>query len=159
MEPDRVTQPPSTPSDLDSIRHILFGADLSRLEQTLAADRQSTAAHAAEFEQKVDGAFTALEQRVERRLDEMQQRVSAQLDELGRRQQAHADKVTQLLDQVMAELSRRTDALTSETRSGLEELRARATELEKRKLNVAEFGASLAALGQRYTSAGEEPSR
>lgn len=159
MEPDRVTQSPGTPSDLDSIRQILFGADVSRLEQTLAADRQSAAAQSTEFEQKVDRAFTALEQRVERRLDEMQQRVSAQLDELGRKQQAHADKVTQLLDQVMAELSRRTDALTAETRAGLDELRARATELEKRKLNVAEFGASLAALGQRYTSAGEEPPR
>jgi exonuclease VII large subunit len=154
-----VTQPPGTPSDIDSIRNILFGDEVSRLEQALAADRQNTAARAAESEQKVDRAFTALEQRVERRLEEMQQRVSKQLDELSRLQQAHADKVTQLLDQVMAELSRRTDALTAETRSGLEELRARATELEKRKLNVAEFGASLAALGQRYTSAGEEPAR
>lgn len=150
-----MTQPPGTPSDLDSIRHILFGAEVSRLEQTLATDRQSAAAHAAEFEQKVDRAFTSLEQRVDRRLDEMQQRVSAQLDELGRRQQAHADKVTQLLDQVMAELSRRTDSLTAETRAGLEELRGRTGELEKRKLNVAEFGASLAALGQRYAGGGE----
>lgn len=158
MEPDRVTQS-GTPSDLDSIRQILFGADVSRLEQALAADRQSVAAHGAEFEQKVDRAFTALEQRVDKRLDELQQRVSTQLDDLGRRQQAHADKVTQLLDQVMAELSRRTDALTAETRSGLDELRARATELEKRKLNVAEFGASLAALGQRFTTAGDDSPR
>jgi hypothetical protein len=147
-----VTQP-SAPSDLDSIRQILFGADLGRLEQSLAGDRQQNAARASEFEQKVDRAFTALEQRVDRRLEEMNQRVSAQLDELSKRQQAHADKVTQLLDQVMAELARRTDALTAETRAGFDELRTRATELDRRKLNVTEFGASLAALGQRFSNA------
>ena len=151
---------PSGSSDLDSIRQILFGADLGRLEQALASDRQQAAARATEFEQKVDRAFTALEQRVDKRLDEMNQRVSAQLEELSRRQQAHADKVTQLLDQVMAELSRRTDALTAETKAGFEELRARSSELDRRKLNVTEFGASLAALGQRFANAsGDEPSR
>lgn len=143
-----MTQPPS--SDLDSIRQILFGADLGRIEQTLTADRQQAAARSAEFEQKVDRAFTTLEQRVERRLEELSQRVSSQLDELSKRQQAHADRVTQLLDQVMAEMARRTDALTAETKAGLEELRARAGQLEKTKLGVADFGASLAALGQRF---------
>ncbi|HEY2807082.1 MAG TPA: hypothetical protein VGI92_14580 [Gemmatimonadales bacterium] len=152
-----MTQPVS--GDLDAIRQILFGGEVSRLEQLLAADRQQGAARASEFEQKVDRAFTALEQRVERRLEEMSQRVSSQLDELSKRQQAHADRVTQLLDQVMAELARRTEALTVESRAGFDELRARATELEKRKLNVAEFGASLAALGQRFTggAGGETP--
>ena len=154
-----MTQPPS-PTDLDTIKQILFGADVGRIEQTLAADRQQNNARATEFEQKVDRAFTALEQRVERRLEEMGQRVSAQLDELSRRQQQHAEKVTQLLDQVMAELTRRTDTLTAETRAGFEELRARGAELERRKLNVAEFGASLAALGQRFASSGgDEPGR
>src|SRR5437016_4961541 len=114
---------PSSPTDLDSVRQILFGAEVSRLEQSLAADRQQALARATEFEQKVDRAFSALEQRVERRLEEMGQRVSAQLDELSQRQQAHADRVTQLLDQVMAELSRRTEALTAESRAGIEELR------------------------------------
>jgi hypothetical protein len=154
-----VTQPPS-PSDLDTLRQILFGADLGRLERALAADRESSVARATEFEQKVDRAFTALEQRVEQKLVEMSQRVSAQLDDISRRQQAHADRVTQLLDQVMAELTRRTDALTGEARAGFEELRARSTELEKRKLNVAEFGASLAALGQKFANTtGEEGAR
>ena len=82
-----MTQPPS-PSDLDSVRQILFGAEVSRLEQVLAADRQQHAARASEFEQKVDRAFTALEQRVERRLEELSQKVSAQLDDLSKRQQA-----------------------------------------------------------------------
>ena len=143
-----MTQPSS--SDLDSIRQILFGADLGRIEQSLASDRQQAAARATEFEQKVDRAFTALEQRVERRLEELSQKVSSQLDELSKKQQAHADRVTQLLDQVMAELSRRTDAMNAETRAGFEELRARAGDLDRKKLNVADFGASLAALGQRF---------
>jgi cell division protein ZapA (FtsZ GTPase activity inhibitor) len=152
-----VTQPPSN-NDLDAVRQILFGAELKRLEQELADGRQQSGARAAEFEQKVDRAFTALEQRVEKRLDELSQRVSAQLDDLSKRQQAHADKVTQLLDQVMAELTRRTDALTAEARAGFDELRSRSTELERRKLNVAEFGASLAALGQRFSASGGEES-
>jgi len=150
-----VTQPPN-PSDLDSIRQILFGADMGRIEQTLAADRQQSAARSSEFEQKVDRAFTALEQRVDHRLEELSAKVTQQLDELSRRQQTHAEKVTQLLDQVMAELTRRTDALTAEARAGFEELRARGAELERRKLNVAEFGASLAALGQRFANAGSD---
>ena len=89
-------------------------------------------------------------------MEEMAQRVSAQLDDLSRRQQAHADKVTQLLDQVMAELTRRAEALQTETRTGLDELRARAAELERRKLNVADFGSSLATLGQRFSAAATE---
>ncbi len=88
-------------------------------------------------------------------LDELAQRVTTQLDDLSRRQQAHAERVTQLLDQVMAELTRRVDALVSETRTRLDELKAKATELERRKLNVADFGASLATLGQRF--AGDAP--
>jgi len=148
-----------TPSDLDSIRQILFGADVSRLEQQLSSAREASSARAGDFEQKVDKAFTALEQRVERRLEEMGQRMTAQLDDLSRKQQAHADKVTQLLDQVMAELGRRSESLASETRAGFEELRSRAAGLEKRKLHVAEFGASLAALGQRYATAADETSR
>lgn len=89
-------------------------------------------------------------------MDEISQRVTTQLEDLARRQQAHADRVTQLLDQVMAELSRRTDALTAETKAGFEEIKARAAELERRKLNVADFGASLAMLGQKF-AAPEEP--
>ena len=97
---------------------------------------------------------------MDKKLDEMNQRVTAQLEELARKQQAHADKVTQLLDQVMAELARRTDALTAETKAGFDELRARAGELERRKLNVSDFGASLAALGQRFAgSPGDDASR
>ena len=147
------------PSDLDSIRQILFGADVTRLEQSLVSDREAGQRRAGEMESKVDRAFSDLEQRVERRLDELAQKVSAQLEELSRRQQTHTDRVTQLLDQVMAELARRTDTLTAETRAGLEELRTRSTELERRKLNVAEFGASLAALGQRFAASGDEASR
>jgi hypothetical protein len=92
-------------------------------------------------------------------MDELSQRVATQLEDLSRRQQAHADRVTQLLDQVMAELTRRAEALQAETRTGLDELRARAAELERRKLNAADFGASLATLGQRFSGASEEGGR
>ncbi|MBI4541554.1 MAG: hypothetical protein HY705_00815 [Gemmatimonadetes bacterium] len=145
-----MTQPSgSAPADLDTIRQILFGADLARLEQTLASDAQAASARSAE-----------LERRMERRLDELAQRVTAQLDDLSRRQQAHADRVTQLLDQVMAELTRRTDSLHAETRVSLEELKAKTAELERRKLSIADFGSSLATLGQRFTAAsGEDSSR
>jgi uncharacterized protein YoxC len=118
-----VTQPGE---GLDTIRQILFGAELARLEQAMAEGRE---------------------------------KVTSQLEDLSRRQQAHADRVTQLLDQVMAELTRRTDALTTETKAGLEELRSRMAEIERRKLNVAEFGASLAALGQKYASGADEAAR
>jgi DNA anti-recombination protein RmuC len=132
-------------SDLDTVRQILFGADLARLEQALADDRQQAAARLGEQEQ-----------RLERRLDELSQKVTAQLDELSRRQQAHADRVTQLLDQVMAELTRRADALGTEARAGLEELRAKVSDLERRKLNVADFGSSLATLGQRFSAPADD---
>jgi len=140
-----VTQPPAPSNDLDAIRRMLFGADLARIDQTTADVRKETQARLAELEQRLD-----------RKLEELSQRVTAQLDELSRRQQAHAEKVTQLLDQVMSELSRRSEALGSEARAGLTELRGRVAEIEKRKLNVADFGASLAALGQRFADAGAD---
>lgn len=150
-----MTQPTGA-SDIDSVRQLLFGAEVARLEQALSNDRQAAAARATDLEQRLERELRELEQRVERRLEEVSQRVSAQLEELSKRQQTHADRVTQLLDQVMAELSRRTDTLTAETRAGFEELKARAADLERRKLNVADFGASLAMLGQRF-AAPEEP--
>jgi DNA anti-recombination protein RmuC len=144
-----VTQPGATASDLDAVRRILFGADLSRLDQALAGDRQALAARLAELEQRVD-----------RKLEELSKRVTAQLEDLTRRQQAHAERVTQLLDQVMAELTRRSEQLGSEARTGLEDLRGRVLELEKKKLSVADFGASLASLGQRFAAGtGDETPR
>lgn len=142
--------PEGVTSDLAALKQILFGAELARLNDTLAADRDAAGARAGALEQRVDRAVADLEQRVGTRLEELAQRVSAQLADLSQRQQSHAERATQLLDQVMAELSRRTETLTAETRAGLEELRARTADIERRKLNVAEFGSSLAALGQRY---------
>jgi len=136
-----VTQPTgSGPGDLDTLRQILFGAEAARIERDMAADRR------AAQEQLAD-----LERRLGQRMDELAQRVTAQLDDLSRRQQAHAERVTQLLDQVMAELTRRVDGLLAETRGRLEEVKGKVAELERRKLNVADFGASLATLGQRFT--------
>lgn len=134
--------------DLDTIRQILFGADVARLEREMAGDRRAAQEQLAE-----------LERRMGQRLEELAQRVTAQLDDLSRRQQAHAERVTQLLDQVMAELTRRVDGLLAETRTRLDEVKAKAAELERRKLNVADFGASLATLGQRFTaeSGGDAP--
>jgi DNA anti-recombination protein RmuC len=136
-----VTQPSgSGPGDLDTIRQLLFGAEVARVERDMAADRR------AAQEQVAD-----LERRLGQRLEELAQRVTAQLDDLSRRQQAHADRVTQLLDQVMAELTRRVDGLLAETRARVDELKVKAAELERAKLSVADFGASLAALGQKFS--------
>lgn len=140
-----MTQPPGSPADLATVRQILFGADLARLD-----------GRDAELERRTEQALAELERRLEARLSELSHRLSTQLEELSQRQQAHAEKATQLLDQVMAELTRRSDALATETRAGLEELRARAADLDRRKLNLADFGASLATLGQRFTTAAEE---
>ena len=136
-----MTQPlGSGPGDLDTIRQILFGAELSRIERDMAADRRTAQEQA-----------TDLERLIGQRMDELAQRVTAQLDDLSRRQQAHADRVTQLLDQVMAELTRRVDALVAETRARVDELKAKAADLERSKLSVTDFGSSLAALGQRFS--------
>ena len=96
-----------------------------------------------------------LERRVGERLEELSHRVTAQLDDLSRRQQQHADRVTQLLDQVMAQLGQRVETLVGETRARLDELQQRTAEIERRKLSVADFGATLATLGQRFTEGGK----
>jgi exonuclease VII large subunit len=148
-----VAQPGDT--DLDAVRRILFGADVGRLQQALEELRAQTATRAGELEGRQAAALQDLDRRVQQRLDELTQRVTAQLEDLSRRQQAHAEKVTQLLDQVMAELSRRTDQLQAETRAGLAEAKERVADLEKRKVNAADFGGALALLGQRLASGGE----
>lgn len=149
---------PAASSDLDTLRQILFGADIARLQQAIGDDRQATQVRAAELEQRLERTVNQLEGRVGARLEEVSQGVTAQLDELSRRQQAHAERVTQLLDQVMAELTRRTDTLTSETKTGIEELRSRVADLDRRKLSVTDFGSSLAALGQRFAAGGGQGS-
>jgi len=130
----------STSRDLDTVRQLLFGAEVARLEETMAANRASAAAELQD-----------LERRTGERLDELARKVTAQLDDLSRRQQQHADRVTQLLDQVMAQLSQRIEALVAESRSRLDAVEQRTAELERRKLSVADFGATLATLGQRFT--------
>ena len=152
-----MSQPSGASSELDTVRQLLFGAEVARLEQALANDQQAAAARATDSEQRLERGLRELEQRMERRLEEVSQRVSTQLEELSRRQQAHADRVTQLLDQVMAEQSRRSDALAAETRAGFEEIKSRTAELERTKLNMADFGASLAMLGQRFASPADAP--
>jgi len=107
------------------------------------------------MDQELERAMADLERRSGARLAALEQQVTGQLEALSRRQQEHAEKVTVLLDRVMAELGARTDQLTSETRAALDELRARTTELEHRKLNAADFGGALAALGQRLAAGSE----
>jgi len=139
-----VTQPEgSTTRDLDTVRQLLFGSDVARLEETMTANRASAAAELQD-----------LERRTAERLDELARRVAAQLDDLSRRQQQHADRVTQLLDQVMAQLGQRIEALVAESRSRLDAAEQRTAELERRKLSVADFGATLATLGQRFAGEG-----
>jgi len=136
-----VTQPTgSGPGDLDTVRQILFGAEVARVERDIAAEKRAAQELVAD-----------LERRLGQRMDELAQRVTAQLDDLSRRQQAHADRVTQLLDQVMAELTRRVDGLLAETRARVDELKGKVADLERTKLSSADFGTSLAALGQRFT--------
>ncbi len=154
-----MTGPQSNPSEIDTVRRVLFGAALERIEQTLDADRLSARERTTEAAQKGERALQELELRLDRKLDELSQRVTARLDELARLQQSHAERVTQLLDEVMTELTRRGESLTAETRAGLEELRARTADLERRKLNAADFGSSLAVLGQRLASAGDAAAR
>lgn len=153
-----MTQPSGSSSDIDTIKQLLFGAELARIEQAGATDRQAAQTRAADLEQRLERASSELERRVGQRLEELSQRVASQLEELSRKQQAHADRVTQVLDQVMAELAKRSDSLTAETRAGLEELRAKTADLERKKLNVAEFGSSLATLGQRFQAGGDSSS-
>lgn len=143
-----MTQPTGSPADLNTVRQILFGGDVARLE-----------GRDAEIERRIEQSLAELERRSEARLAELSQRLSAQLEDLSRKQQAHAERVTQLLDQVMAELARRAETLTAESRAGLEELKARCSDLERRKLNVADFGSSLATLGQRFAAAAAEEPR
>jgi len=140
-----VTQPEGSTKDLDTIRQIFFGAEVARLEERMASDRSGTASQLQD-----------LERRTTERLDELSRRVTAQLDDLSRRQQQHADRVTQLLDQVMAQLGQRVETLVTETRSKLEEQQQRLAELERRKLSVADFGATLATLGQRFAGEGNQ---
>lgn len=142
-------------ADLDAVRRILFGADVSRLDQALEELKGQSAARASEAEGRASAGLQDLDRRVQQRLDELTQRVTAQLEDLSRRQQAHADKVTQLLDQVMAELSRRTDQLQGESRAALAELKEQVADLEKRKLSAADFGGTLAMLGQRFAAGSE----
>jgi hypothetical protein len=136
-----VTKPEaSSMHEIDTVRQLLFGAEAKRLEEQMAADRATAATQMQD-----------LERRVGERLEELARRVTAQLDDLSRRQQQHADRVTQLLDQVMAQLGQRVETLVGETRARMEELQQRTAELERRKLSVADFGATLATLGQRFT--------
>jgi BMFP domain-containing protein YqiC len=55
----------------------------------------------------------------------------------------------------MAQLGQRVETLVGETRARLDELQQRSAELERRKLSVADFGATLATLGQRFSEGGK----
>ena len=141
-----MTKPEASPSqELDTVRQLLFGAEVARLEEKIAADRQAAAAQLQD-----------LERRLGERLDELSRRVTTQLDDLSRRQQQHADRVTQLLDQVMAQLGQRVETLVNETRSKMDEIQQRTAELERRKLSVADFGSTLATLGQRFSEGAKD---
>ena len=141
-----MTKPEASPSqELDTVRQLLFGAEAARLEEKIAADRQAASAQLQD-----------LERRMGERLDELSRRVAAQLDDLSRRQQQHADRVTQLLDQAMAQLGQRVETLVNETRSKMDEILQRTSELERRKLSVADFGSTLATLGQRFTEGSKD---
>ena len=141
-----MTKPEASPSqELDTVRQFLFGAEVARLEEKIPADRQAAAAQLQDLERPMG-----------ERLDELSRRVTAQLDDLSRRQQQHADRVTQLLDQVMAQLGQRVETLVNETRSKMDEIQQRTAELERRKLSVADFGSTLATLGQRFSEGAKD---
>jgi hypothetical protein len=52
----------------------------------------------------------------------------------------------------MAQLGQRVETLVGETRTRLDEMQQRTSELERRKLSVADFGSTLATLGQRFAA-------
>jgi DNA repair exonuclease SbcCD ATPase subunit len=138
-----VTQPSTSPSpvqDLDSLRQIVFGAESARLEERIGA-----------VERAANAELHDLERRVGDRLDDLGNRMTAQQAEVARLQQEHAERVTQMLDQMLAQLGHRLDTLVAETRERLDALQQRATDLERRKLNVVDFGGTLATLGQRFS--------
>ena len=58
----------------------------------------------------------------------------------------------------MAQLGQRVETLVSETRSRMDEIQQRTAELERRKLSVADFGTTLATLGQRISEGTKGPS-
>jgi len=140
-----VTQPVTSPTqDLDALREILFGAEAARLEACMAANQSAASVGLRE-----------LERRVGERLDELTSRIATQQAETARLQQEHSEQVTQMLDQMLAQLGHRLDTLVTETRERLDGLQQRAAELERRKLNAADFGGTLATLGQRFAGGGD----
>lgn len=140
-----MTQPSTSPTqDLDALRQIVFGAEAARLEERIGAVQHEASTDVRD-----------LECRVGDRLDDLGKRLAAQQAEVARLQQEHAERVTQMLDQMLAQLGHRLDTLVEETRERLDALQQRATDLERRKLNVTDFGGTLATLGQRFS--GDEP--
>ncbi|HVO34218.1 MAG TPA: hypothetical protein VMT21_01560 [Gemmatimonadales bacterium] len=134
-------EPSTSPAqDLDALRQILFGAQVARLEERVGAAQQTANADVRD-----------LERRVGDRLDDLGNRLTAQQAEVARLQQEHAERVTQMLDQMLAQLGHRLDTLVEETRERLDALQQRATDLERRKLDVTDFGGTLATLGQRFS--------
>ena len=137
-----MTQPTTTPvQDLDTLRQILFGAETQRLEE-LTASNQAAATH----------ELRQLEHRMSERLEDLAARLAAHQAETARLQVEHVERVTQMLDQMLAQLGHRLDTLVTETRERLDALQQRASDLERRKLNAADFGGTLSTLGQRFTS-------
>ena len=141
-----MTQPTASTQDLDALRQILFGAEVARLDERIGAAQHAATADVHD-----------LERRVGDRIDELTNRLAAQQADVARLQQEHAERVTQMLDQMLAQLGHRLDTLVEETRERLDALQQRATELERRKLNVADFGGTLATLGQRFSGDESRP--
>jgi hypothetical protein len=56
----------------------------------------------------------------------------------------------------MAQLGQRVETLVNETRSKMDEIQQRTAELERRKLSVADFGSTLATLGQRFSEGAKD---
>ena len=139
-----MTQPNESPvQDLGTLRQILFGAETTRLEECINANQSAASAELRD-----------LERRVVERFQELATRMDTQQAETARVQQENAARVTQMLDDVLAQLGHRLDTLVTETRERMDGLQQRATELERRKLNVTDFGGTLQTLGQRFSGDG-----
>lgn len=130
----------SASHDLDAIRHILLSGDVGRLEEKMTNGLGAAAAQLADAERR------AAEQ-----MEEVSHRITAVHEEMSRRQQEHTERVTQLLEQMVSQLGRRVDTLVTETRAALDDVKQRVVEVERRKLNVADFSGTLSTLGQRFS--------
>jgi dsDNA-specific endonuclease/ATPase MutS2 len=132
---------PKTTDGLEVLRQLIVAPEIQRLEERLNGDT---------------ARMTALVQDVERRtnerLDSAVEKLAEQHSEIVRAMQAESTRLTQAMEQVSAQFGRRVESLIAESRTRLDDVTRRLADQERSKLNAADFGATLATLGQRFAT-------